>query len=111
MEQDQQAYKSCFNSNYDKSDEYRPLFWYKDLDKNDYKIAYCIENSKCYTNYGLKRTGCAGCPFGRDFEKELEIIERYEPKLFKAVNNILVMTMNIRDNIKNFVQQKTQKRS
>ena len=38
--------------------------------------------------YGLKRTGCAGCPFGRDFEFELQVIEKYEPKLFKAVNNI-----------------------
>lgn len=105
------AYKSCFNSNYDKSDEYRPLFWYKDLDKNDYKIAYCIENSKCYTNYGLKRTGCAGCPFGRDFEKELEIIERYEPKLFKAVNNIFGDSYEYTRQYKEFRKQKTQKRS
>lgn len=105
------AYKSCFNSNYDKSDEYRPLFWYKDLDKNDYKIAYCIENSKCYTNYGSKRTGCAGCPFGRDFEKELEIIERYEPKLFKAVNNIFGDSYEYTRQYKEFRKQKTQKRS
>lgn len=42
----------------------------------------------CYTEYGLTRTGCAGCPFGRDFEQELSVIEQYEPKLFKAVNNI-----------------------
>lgn len=35
-----------------------------------------------------KRTGCAGCPFGKDFENELKIIEEYEPKLYKAVNNI-----------------------
>ena len=31
---------------------------------------------------------CAGCPFGRDFEFELEVIEKYEPKLYRAVNNI-----------------------
>lgn len=31
---------------------------------------------------------CAGCPFGRDFEQELEIIQKYEPKLFVAVNRI-----------------------
>ena len=36
----------------------------------------------------MKRSGCAGCPYGRDFEEELKIIEKYEPKLFKAVNNI-----------------------
>lgn len=31
---------------------------------------------------------CACCPYGRDFEEELKIIEKYEPKLFIAVNNI-----------------------
>ena len=36
--------------------------------------------------YGLKRTGCAGCPYGRNFEEELEIMQQHEPKLFKAVN-------------------------
>ena len=36
----------------------------------------------------MKRTGCAGCPFGRDFEYELEVIQKYEPRLYKAVNNI-----------------------
>lgn len=86
------AYKSCFDENgKSKSgsyDNYRPLFWYKDSDKQDYEVAYCVEHSDCYTEYGLKRTGCAGCSFGRDFEFELEVIEKYEPKLFKAVNNI-----------------------
>lgn len=81
-------YKSCFDENGDGYDNYRPLFWYKDLDKRDYEEQYDILHSKCYTEYGLKRTGCAGCPFGRDFEFELEIIQKYEPKLFKAVNNI-----------------------
>lgn len=82
------AYKSCFDEVGDTFDNYRPLFWYTNSDKEDFEKAYCIEHSKCYTEYGLKRTGCAGCPFGRDFEQELKIIEQYEPKLFKAVNNI-----------------------
>lgn len=82
------VYKSCFNSMDSGCDNYRPLFWYKNSDKEDYKAAYSIENSKCYSQYGLKRTGCAGCPFGRDFEFELKVIEKYEPKLYKAVNNI-----------------------
>ena len=74
-------------------------------------VRFPIENSKCYTNYGLKRTGCAGCPFGRDFEKELEIIERYEPKLFKAVNNIFGDSYEYTRQYKEFRKQKTQKRS
>ena len=82
------AYKSCFDENDSGCDNYRPLFWYKDSDKIDYENSYDIEHSKCYTEYGLKRTGCAGCPFGRDFEYELEVIQKYEPKLYKAVNNI-----------------------
>jgi hypothetical protein len=47
-----------------------------------------VMHSKCYSDYGLKRTGCAGCPFSRDFEKELEIIQKNEPKLYKAVTAV-----------------------
>lgn len=82
------AYKSCFDQNADGYDNYRPLFWYTDQDELEYENARNITHSKCYTEYGLKRTGCAGCPFGKDFEMELEIIEQNEPKLFKAVNKI-----------------------
>lgn len=82
------VYKSCFDENDGGYDNYRPLFWYKNLDKEDYEVVYGIEHSRCYTQYGLKRTGCAGCPFGRDFEYELEVIKEYEPKLYKAVNKI-----------------------
>lgn len=81
------AYKSCFDSNGD-WDRYRPLFWYANKDKAKYIIHYGVVPSDCYLRYGLERTGCAGCPFGKRFEAELEIIERYEPKLHKAVNKI-----------------------
>lgn len=84
----QTAYNSCFDENGKGYDNYRPLFWYTNSDKEDYEIYYGVRHSKCYTEYGLERTGCAGCPFGRDFEKELKIIEKHEPKLFVAVNNI-----------------------
>lgn len=82
------AYKGCFSEHIGGCDEYRPIFWYLDKTKKLYNEFFRIENSKCYTEYGLKRTGCAGCPFGRDFETELLIIQKYEPKLFIAVNNI-----------------------
>lgn len=82
------AYKSCFDDNVDTYDNYRPLFWYKDEDKMEYENSCNIIHSKCYTEYGLRRTGCAGCPFGKDFEQELQIIEQHEPKLYKAVNKI-----------------------
>ena len=41
-------------------------------------------HSRCYTKYGLPRTGCACCPFGSNFEAELEAAEKYEPKLHMA---------------------------
>lgn len=81
------SYKNCFDEA-DGCDNYRPLFWYKDSDKKDYEEYYNVKHSDCYSKYGLLRTGCCGCPYGKDFEYELEIIENYEPKLFKAVNNI-----------------------
>lgn len=82
------AYKNCFDESGDKYDNYRPIFWYNDSDKTEYENAYDIVHSRCYTGYGLMRTGCSGCPYGRDFEYELQVIEKFEQKLFKAVNNI-----------------------
>lgn len=81
------TYKTCFDEG-GACDNYRPLFWYKDADKSYYIAHYRVKHSDCYLEYGLKRTGCPGCPFGRDFEFELEVIKKYEPKLDKAVNNI-----------------------
>jgi 3'-phosphoadenosine 5'-phosphosulfate sulfotransferase (PAPS reductase)/FAD synthetase len=82
------AYKNCFDENDGSCDNYRPLFFYKNDTKIVYENHFNISHSRCYTEYGLKRTGCAGCPFGRDFEFELEVIEKYEPKLYRAVNSI-----------------------
>lgn len=81
------TYKSCFETSHGIS-QYRPVFWYLAKDKEEYEEHYHIEHSKCYTVYGLDRTGCACCPFGRHFEHELEVVKKYEPKLYKAVNNI-----------------------
>lgn len=82
------AYKSCFDCNDNGCDEYRPVFWYEDADKKDYQSSFEIINSLCYSEYGLKRTGCAGCPYNKRFEEELRVIEEHEPKLYKAVNHI-----------------------
>lgn len=84
------AYKTCFDNGTAKQpwDSYRAIFWYEDKDKEYYEQFFCVKHSACYCEYGLKRTGCAGCPYGKDFENELKIIEEYEPKLYKAVNNI-----------------------
>lgn len=82
------AYKSCFDNNFGSYDNYRPIFWYKDADKEYYNEFFNIKNSRCYTEYGLKRTGCCGCSFGRDCQNEVLILEKFEPKLAVAVKNI-----------------------
>lgn len=82
-----QRYQTCFSKG-DLSDYYRPLQWFTIADRREYEELFNIKHSDCYTDYGLKRTGCAGCPFGSGFDNELEIIETYEPKLYKAVNKI-----------------------
>ena len=82
------AYKNCFDNNIGKADNYRPLFFYTDKDKIEYEEHMGILHSKCYTEYGLKRTGCVGCPYEKNFEFELEVIQKYESKLYKAILNI-----------------------
>lgn len=82
------AYKSCFDESGDNFDNYRPLFWYSNQDRREYENYYGISHSRCYTEYGLKRTGCVGCPYNRNLETELEVVQKYEPKLYKAICNI-----------------------
>lgn len=82
------AYKSCFDKNDDGISKYRPIFWFVNQDKEEYEMIFNVTHSACYTKYGMDRTGCAGCPFGKYFERELEIIQEHEPKLYVAVNNI-----------------------
>lgn len=103
------AYKSCFDENVDGHDNYRPLFYYKDEDKEQYENHFDVEHSKCYTEYGLKRTGCTGCPFGRDFEEELLVIQKYEPKLYKAVNKIFGDSYEYTRKYKNFCNSMDEK--
>ena len=83
------AYKNCFTPATDTTiDQYRPIFWYKQDTKREFEQAYGITHSDCYGVWGLPRTGCSGCPYARDFESELTAVEKYEPKLFKALNKV-----------------------
>jgi hypothetical protein len=68
--------------------QFRPLFFWSDADKAEYESFCGVVHSDCYTVYGMKRTGCAGCPFNSRWEEELEVIKKYEPKLYKAAINI-----------------------
>lgn len=83
------AYKSCYSptTHYGYS-QYRPIFWFTNDVKKTYKLVHNIIHSDCYELWGMDRTGCAGCPFGKYFEYELSCMERFEPKMYKAVMNI-----------------------
>lgn len=82
------AYKNCWSVKDDDCDEYRPIFWYSDHDKKEYENFFDIEHSRCYSEYEMIRTGCAGCPFSQSLEREVQIIDDHEPKLSKAVRKV-----------------------
>ena len=84
------AYPSCFISNsviYPYS-LYLPLFWWKNEDKEMFDQELGIKHSDCYDVYGMRRTGCPACPFGKHYIEEIDSISKFEPKLSKAVINI-----------------------
>lgn len=68
--------------------QFRPIFYFSDTDKQEYKEFCGVKYSDCYEVWGLKRTGCACCPFGSKFEDELEAVKQYEPKLYAAACKI-----------------------
>ena len=83
------AIKSCFaEGDGTRAARFYPIFWFSDADKAEYEAHCEIQHSDCYSVWDLKRTGCACCPFGSGFEKELEAVKKYEPKLFAAANKI-----------------------
>ena len=80
------SYKSCFTPRDNENEaQYRPLFWFDNKSKETYKQSHNVTYSDCYEVWGLKRTGCSVCPFGQDFEYEMECVRNYEPKFYNAV--------------------------
>lgn len=104
------AYKSCHSFDEHKGiDTFRPIFWYTQADKDYYCQRFDIQHSKCYTEYGLKRTGCVGCPFNRKCIEELAIIEANEPKLYKACANIFADSYEYTRKYRQFVAEQKAK--
>lgn len=101
------VYKSCFDNNKISGDisYYRPLFWFTNKDIEIYSKIFNIKHSDCYEIYGLKRTGCVGCPYNRKLLDELNVIETYEPNLSKAVNNIFKNSYDYTKRYKEFAMQ------
>lgn len=82
------AINSCFKDIPFGCSVFRPIFWLQKPDKIAYERVNSIRHSICYTQWGFKRTGCACCPFGREFEMELDALKMHEPKKYKAVCNV-----------------------
>lgn len=78
------TYTSCFDRHHCFA-RFRPLFWWRDREKEVYRKHYGITRSDCYEIWGMSRTGCAGCPFGKDFEQELELVKMFEPNRYRAM--------------------------
>lgn len=98
------SYKNCYSINENNSDQYRPIFWYKNDTKERYEKKFNVKHSECYTKYGFTRTGCCCCPYGRELEDELEIVRLYEPNLYKAVNKVFKESYDYTRKYREFVQ-------
>lgn len=86
------SYKNCYSINENGVDYHRPIFFYTDETKRNYEKAFNITHSRCYTEYGMTRTGCAGCPLNMKIGEEIHTIQEYEPRLHGAVNKIFADT-------------------
>lgn len=78
----------CFSETADGTYRLRPLYYVTDKDKAWYKEYYGVRYSDAYEVYGMKRTGCCGCPISFRATQDLELIRPYEPKLVKAAWNV-----------------------
>lgn len=102
------AYKSCFTPIDETHDiaEFRPIFWFNNETKKIYEEHYGIIHSECYTKWNLPRTGCAGCPYAKDFEKELEAVKEHEPILYKAMINVFGVSYDYTRKYREFQKKK-----
>lgn len=105
-------YKNCFSSSKKYPyDMFFPLFWWDDNLKNAYDKIFNIQHSDCYTKYGLDRTGCIGCPFGRSYKKELEILKIFEPKKYKMANFLFRKSYDLKEKYDQYKAKKKKESS
>ena len=93
------AHKSCFEQQKE-IDKYMPLWWWSNETKAQFKAAEGIRFSDCYEVYGLRRTGCVGCPFNLNIANDLQVMYRFEPKLFKACMSVFGESYRLMDEFK-----------
>jgi 3'-phosphoadenosine 5'-phosphosulfate sulfotransferase (PAPS reductase)/FAD synthetase len=105
------AIKGCFSHNDKKADQYRPIVWFSNTDKKEYKEKFGIVNSDCYEKWGFKRTGCVGCPYNLKIEHELETVKEREPKLYNAVMNVFKDTYEYTRKYREFVKNRKENKN
>lgn len=92
------SHKNCFEpNNRGKWDKYMPLFYWNDETKKYYKECEGIVYSDCYEVYGMKRTGCIGCPFNSRVNVDLKLMQKHQPNLLKACLNIFGESYSLMD--------------
>jgi 3'-phosphoadenosine 5'-phosphosulfate sulfotransferase (PAPS reductase)/FAD synthetase len=82
------SHMRCFDKGSHGVDTYRPLFWLTTQQRDAYCARFGVTHSDCYRLWGMRRTGCVGCPFGRDVATEIRMVERHEPNVAKAARRI-----------------------
>ena len=99
------GHSDCFErAKKQKMDHYMPLWFWDDETKAWYKKHEKILYSDCYEVYGLKRTGCVGCPYGQNLWDELEIMQQYEPQCYKLCMNVFLDGYFLRREFESFRQ-------
>ena len=91
------AHKSCFEEKNNGVDKYMPLWWWSNETKQIFKETEGIRYSDCYEVYGMRRTGCCGCPFNLNIADDLQRMFEYEPRLFKACMNVFGQAYELTD--------------
>jgi len=90
---------NCFEPGNHGIDKYMPLFFWDDETKAYYKETEGIRYSDCYEVWGMKRTGCVGCPYNSKIAQDLRMIEKYEPRLAEACKNVFGESYRLTDEL------------
>ena len=102
--------KNCFTpANGSTTANYRPLWFWTDIDKQIYKEWRGIHYSDCYELWGFQRTGCVGCPCSSKALQELQIAKQYEPNKVKAAYSVFGKSYEYREAYNNFKKLKIKK--
>ena len=96
----------CFHEEANGQFRLKPLYYVSDADKAYWKEYAGIRYSDAYEVYGMKRTGCCGCPISYRAVDDLKLIEPYEPNVVKAAWNIFGDSYRYRQKYKEYVARR-----